>query len=319
MTDPDRTGVYRATFTDTAVPEQHVLYVTAQGVTADGVEFRREAKVEVFVLVRPIAAATVLSIRFTGATTASVTAFPRDQFGNVLLVDPPTAAGFGLIVQGGTVSGPLVSNLDGSYTTTVGVVSGADLSIGLQAHGEVVVAPKPVPLERDLHFADEVVSFRPGPDRTANQQSDPADALGAPGSKPPGRFVSLGGNGVLTVAVRNCDIVAAGGNDVTVFVHRDTDPRSYRVEAYSVPDRSWRSLGESPGVTRSFDLGTAGLTATRAIRIADTSGRAVGADGVSLATPGVSVAAVGVRRIRRHRRAFGEWCWCWRFLRGARR
>jgi hypothetical protein len=316
MADPGGTGIYQAAFTDTAVPEHHIFYVTAHGVTPDGVEFRREAKIEVFVLVRPTAAASALSVQHTGPGAATVTAIPRDGFQNVYLVDPLTAPGFGLVTRGSAVAGPLTSALDGSYSATVTGPAGTDLSVGLQVDGVVVIPPAPFPVPDRLVFADQVIAFSPGPDPAANQHSDPQAALGTPAGKPAGVFTALGARGSLTVGVTGKDIVAAGGNDVMVFVPSQQPLRSYRVEAFSVPSRSWIPIGESVGVSQGFALLAGGLDATRGIRIVDTSGVVLGPDRRPLSDPGTGVTAVGFRKVRPHRRYFGEWCWCIRWLRG---
>jgi hypothetical protein len=317
MTDVGGTGVYRATFTDTAVPEHHTFYVTAQGVTADGVEFRREAKLEAFVLVRPSPAASSLAVRHTGPGTASVTVVPRDTLGNVYLVDPTTAAGFGVTTRGSAVAGPLTSGLDGTYTTTVTGPAGTDLAVGLQVDGVEVIPPAPFPTPDRLVFADEVVGFAPGPDQTTNRHADPQAALGNPTGRPADRFVALGAAGTLTLAVSDRDIVArADGNDVLVFVAAQQPPRSYRVEAYSVPDRRWVPLGSSVGFSEGFALSAAGLDATRGVRVIDTSGVVLGPDRRPLDDPGVGVAAVGFRAVRRHKRYLGPWCGPCRWLLG---
>ena len=90
----------------------------------------------------------------------------------------------------------------------------------------------------------------------------------------------------------------------------------YRVEAYAVERRTWVSLGDSPGVTKSFSLHSSGVHATRGLRIVDTSHVAYDPAGAPMPDPGVAVAAVGVRTLRKHRRWFGPWCWCCRRLVG---
>jgi hypothetical protein len=196
----------------------------------------------------------------------------------------------------------------------VTVAARTDLQIGLEVDGVVVIPPGQFPAPEKLSYVDTVIKFSAGPDPDANVHADPQAVLGAPGAKPADRFVALGGGGRLTVGFAERDIVATGGNDVIVFVHPQDDQRRYRVEAFSVPARRWLPIGESIGVTQGFDLAVAGLNATRGIRIIDTSGRVIGPDRLPLSAPGVAVAAVGVRRVRPHRRYFGQWCWCCRWL-----
>jgi len=304
MTDPDGTGVYRTTIADTSVPEHYAFYVTATGVTDDGVAFRRESKLETFVLVRPDPRHTVLDIHQLRPGLADVTVIPRDKFGNVLLIDPTTPGGFGLVASGATL-GPLTSNLDGTYGTSVTFDPATTPAIGVQFGGQPVLEPAPLPVVSDLKYVDRVVAFEPGQIKSANQHADPDAALGTVVDKPSDRFVSLGAGGELTVAVHHRVIKACGDDDVTVFIAPDTDLRSYRVEAYSPARQGWVVLGTSIGVTQSFSLSVAGLKSAASIRITDTSGRTRDGSSRPLATPGTGVRGVGARRVGDRPR-----CWC---------
>jgi hypothetical protein len=321
MTDPRGIGTYQATYADTAVPEQRTLYITAIGETPDGTAFRREGKLQVFVLVRPDPVATILTLHFGAGGTAIATVFPRDKFGNVLFTEPRPAGGLQLVASGANFTGPLVNNLDGSYSRPL-VVTGPTPAVGVQFDGQDVIPAQPVPPLADLHYVDEVIEFDAGANAAANQHSDPQAVLGTIDGKPAGTFVSLGAAGQLTVGFRHRVILADdSGGDITVFVQPDDDLRSYRLEAYSTehrhddddddngPDdddghghrRHWVSLGESIGVTQSFSLRSAGLEHTPALLITDTSGRARGADLNWLITPGVSVRGLGALRTGRDR------------------
>ncbi len=296
MTDPDGIGVYSATITDTSVPEQYTFYVTANGVTDDGVPFHREAKLETFVLVRPDPDHTSLDIRQVQPGVIAVTIIPQDQFGNKVLIDPTTAGGFGLTAPGATL-GPLTSNLDGTYGTTVTFDPKHPPAIGFQSGGTPVITPTPVPDVANLHYVDRVVRFDEGQIISANQHADPKAALGTVVGKPAGTFVSLGARGQLTVAIKGKEISGGMNDDVTVFIAPDTDLRSYQVEALTGDHKKWVPLGTSIGVTQSFSLSSCRLRSTSAIRITDTSGRTRDGNFAPLATPGVSVRGVGARRI----------------------
>jgi Mg-chelatase subunit ChlD len=312
MTDPDGTGVYHATIADTSVPEQYTFYVAATGVSDDGVPFRREAKLQTFVLVRPAAGHTSLDIHQAEPGLVQVTIIAKDQFGNVLLIDPTTPGGFGVIAPGATV-GPLTSNLDGTYGTTVTFDPSSPPSIGLQFGGDQVIPPAPIPVIGALHYADRVVKSDQGQIKSANQHADPQAALGSVAGKPAGTFISLGAGGQLTVAIHDRFIQGSADDDITVFVAPDADLRSYRVEALAHRDHDhehdydhdhdhdhdhdWVLLGTSIGVTQSFGLRAGRLRSTAAIRITDTSGRTRDAGFTPLATPGVSVRGVGARKV----------------------
>jgi hypothetical protein len=311
LIDAAGTGRYRATMPASGVPERRALYVTALGTTADGLEFRRELQSSVEVLVRPEPAFTVLSINQTAAGAATVTVIPKDRFGNVLIAEPVPGGLLRLTARGGELSGSLVNNVDGSYRQELTFPPGSTPSVGLDYLGQTVVPIRPIPPLDDLYYVDEVLSFAPGVVREANAHADPAVALGTVAGKPSNQFVALGAAGRLAVAIRDHVIIATHHDDVTVFVHPEGDRRRYRVEAYDVRGRRWLSLGESPGVTQSFQLGTAGLDATRGIRIVDTSGRAKDVDGQPLTAPGACITGVGVVKIERHRRYGGRFCrWC---------
>jgi hypothetical protein len=300
MTDPDETGDYQATFVNTGQPEHHSFYITAVGVTPDGIEFRREAKLATYVLVRPHREFTSLGIDYRAPGSALVTVVPRDRFGNVLLVDPITAGHFRLVSVDAEFDGSLTSHLDGSYSQPLTFRRGATPSVGVTFAGKPVLDPAPVPLVGDLIYVDHVLDYRSGPIVRANRHANPEAVLGGVADKPPDRFVSLGASGQLTVGIRGCIINATeSGGDVAVFVVPDTDRRSYRVEASVAGDPTWRVLGESIGITQSFSLRAAGIDAATAVRIDDTSGRARGPGQAPLESPGVGLRGVGVKEVSR--------------------
>ncbi|MEU1668419.1 hypothetical protein ABZ547_33535 [Streptomyces sparsogenes] len=297
MTDPDGSGIYRATLTNTSVPEHYAFYVTAMG-TADGVSFRREAKQDVYVLVRPEPDASRIDIQQHERGTAEATLIPRDRFGNVLLVDPQVVGSFDLAVTG-TELGPITAHLDGTYTATVRFDPGTAPAVGFSYGGTQVISPKAIPPLDDLHYPDRMVAFEPGGLNLANTHASPEAALGSVAGKAPDQFVALGGGGRLALGFERRVILGGSDSDITVFIRPDDDQRAYRVEAYSEERQDWVALGESSGVTESFQLRSAGLESTPAVRVTDTSGRTRDADLNPLATPGVSVRGIGVRQTSR--------------------
>jgi hypothetical protein len=300
MTDPGNIGTYRATITDTSTPESYTFYVTAIGVTEDGNGFRREAKVSTSVLVRPDPAFTHLDLQFGAEGTAQAVVVARDRFPNVLLLDPGTLNSLSLTVEGGSFTGPLTSNLDGSYTQPLKFNPGATPVVGVNFGGKPIVQQTLPPVD-NLIWVNDVFAFVPGAEaaKGANLHANPADALGDVQTKAAGVFVSLGGHGSLAVDVKGQVIQAQGSNDIAVFVQPDTDLRSYVVAALPADAKDsdsddWVTLGTSPGTTSFFSLAGAHITAARAIRITDTSGRTRGKDFKPLSTPGVSIRGVGV-------------------------
>lgn len=298
MTDPDGTGTYRAALAATQVPGRYGFSVTAIGATGDAAGFRREGKQETFVLVRPDRDHTHVDIEQTDPDMVRVTVFPRDRFGNVLLVEPGTAGDFGLVAPGATV-GALVSKLDGTYTSTVRFDPEETMTIGFQFGGREVITRKQIFPARALLFPDRVISFRPGALQAANEHADPQAALGSVVGQPASTFTSLGAGGELVAGFDRHVILASddGGDEITVFIQPDADLRAYRVEAHSLALGRWVPLGESTGVTQSFGLNRARLRFTVALRITDMSGRTRDAALRPLATPGVSVRGIGVLTI----------------------
>lgn len=295
MTDPDGTGVYRATLTDTTVPEHYVFYATATGTTGDGVAFRREARQETYVLVRPSAEYSRIDVHQTEQGAAKVTLIPRDAFGNVLLVDPLTAGGFDLQVSGGTVN-DLVSHLDGTYSFDLTFDPATTPHVGFSYLDEKVVLPSDLVFPHDLDYPDRVVSYEPGVSQEANKFADPESALGTVVGRTEDRHVALGAGGRLAVGFGGRAVVGGQGRDVTVFVRPGTERRPYRLEAYAVDRGAWVTVGESTGITQSFPLGMGAVKATPALRITDTSGRTRDSALRPLDSPGVGVLGVGVRR-----------------------
>jgi hypothetical protein len=318
MTDSANDGRYTASFTNTATPGNYEFYVTAIGQTADGVTFRREKRLSLRVGVRPDPVFTLIDIiyrtQFDGElvfNVADVRVTPRDSFGNVVLIDPEFDPRVSLTVRDGTFTAPLTWNLDASYGQTVSYSAGTTPSIGLIVDGEVIVPPTPLVPTHKLTYVDKVIRFRAGAEAKpgANKHTDPDAALGDPTRKKPDEFVSLGARGSLVVAVNGKLIEPIrGGDDITVFVHPDEEPRAYEVEVLPIPAAlpvgatipvlqfGWVSLGTSPGITQSFNLRKAGVKIAAAIRISDRSGLTRDSQFKPSSTPGVSIAGVGVKK-----------------------
>ncbi|MCX6640363.1 MAG: M14 family zinc carboxypeptidase [bacterium] len=98
----------------------------------------------------------------------------------------------------------------------------------------------------------------------------PSYALGAPDGKP----CSLGASGFIVLDMGlGHEIVNGAGNDFTVteaIFPRDPNPESYRVYAGDAYTQN-ALIGTATG-TASFDLGSAGVTSTRYLKILDNSG-----------------------------------------------
>lgn len=304
MAQTNHSDVYSATVNQTTIPDGHTLYVIATGVTADGVIFRRERTVEVRVGVRPDPVFTLFNIvydpvqRDPNLVSATVSVTPRDRFGNVVLADPATSQVIALRAQGATLDPKLTTSFDGTYASRLTYQTGSTPTISLVVAGVPVFTGQVIPPVDQLLWIDQVLAFKPGVEGApgANQHANPNNALGDIRQKQPDVFVSLGAYGSLAVGLKGQVILAQGDDDITVFVQPDSDLRSYLVEALPAGGQGdWVVLGTSPGTSSSFSLQHAQLTAARAIRITDRSGRTRDAEFKVSKTPGVSVRGVGLR------------------------
>jgi hypothetical protein len=304
MADPSQIGIYSATVNQTTIPDGHTLYITAIGTTKDGVSFRRERSLQVYVGVRPDAFSTIFNIVYDPAQTnpnlisGTVSVTPSDRFGNVVLTDPARGTSIALTAQGATLDPKLSTKFNGTYSSRITYLPGATPVLTLSLGGVSIVSGQAVPPADKLIWVNQVVAFAAGIQAApgANQHTDANAALGSVLTKPAGTFVSLGAYGVLSVAVKGELIKAQGDDDVTVFVQPDTDLRAYLVEALPKDDDDgWVVLGTSSGATASFSLSKANLSSAKAIRITDKSGRTRDSNFKPIATPGVSVRGVGVK------------------------
>lgn len=310
MTDPSDMGIYSASISSTIVPGTYTFHVTATGETEDGITFRREQRLQMYLEVRPLPEFTLVDVIYTKLLDdrfrhlAEITVWPRDRFGNVVLVDPEINPSVILTARGGEFTGPLVGNLDGSYTQKLRYSEDARPVISLEVGGsEVIQRFETAPLS-DVTYADKLIDFKLGNEleKGANLHSDPRAALGdVIGTD---SFVSLGAHGSITLGVIGESFVAQGDDDITVFVHSDpessTQLRSYEVQAQAPGGRGkwrgkWVSLGQSAGTTQSFSLRAGGLDRADAIRIIDKSRVVLDNFKVSNA-PGVSITGVGFKK-----------------------
>jgi hypothetical protein len=302
---PFANGVYTTTITDTQVPEKYTFYVTATGRTANGTFYRREKRIQVRVAVRPLPDFSRFDI-FYGQLIeddrpfrfADVRVIPRDQFGNAILVEPdldPTT--FGITVKGGRFAGPLVNNLDGSYTRRVIYEGNTSPVISVDVGGQVLTPKLDLVPTEGLTYVDRVIEFKLGAEakRGANQHRDPRAALGDVTRNE--RFVALGGLGMIALGFENKEwvIQGQGKNDVTVFVHPGDPRRLYSVEALPVDGNQWVEIGRAD-ITASFALRTGKLKQARAIRITDRSFQLTDSSGDPSA-PGTRLIGIGVAAV----------------------
>lgn len=305
MADANGTGVYSATITDTATIGPYEFSVIATGETPDGVPFRREQRLHALVEVKPDPGFTLVDMRFVRKLqriTAVIRVYPRDQFGNPLIVDPALDPTFQFTVKGAELLTPIQHGADGRYERTIEYGADAKPTIRIETGGiDLVPGLQPARVAA-LQYVDEVREFKKGGEagRGANKHGSARDALGDVTTKKPDQFLALGDGGSVVVTVKGGTVRAAGMEDLTVFIRADEDLRPYRVEALAEGRaEKWVLLGTSPGVTRSFSLAKAGMKAATAIRITDESRRTRNADLHALDAPGVNLAGVGVTKVVR--------------------
>ncbi len=221
----------------------------------------------------------------------------------MILIDPRIDPSVGFTAVGGSFSGPIVDNHDGSYTRTLLYPPGTNPTVGITVGGVALGPPLTLAPLNSLKFVDVVYGFAAGREAApgANQHTDPRACLGDPTARPTPAFVSLGGGGSLVVGIRRHYVLPSRtGEDIFVFVQPDQELRPYAVEVMQGDDFDhgrWERLGTSTGVTKAFSLRAAHLPAASAIRIVDLSHRVTNADGTPSATPGMSILAVGARHV----------------------
>jgi hypothetical protein len=293
-------GAYSLDLPGNTVPGTYDFRAVAVG-EVDGVPFRREQRVQVRVGVRPDPLFTLVHIAtiiFQDKPVTVVQVWPRDKFGNVVMIDPAVDPSIVIGVSGGTPLTGVRTEHDGSYSMVVDLPPGRTPKVSVTVGGDPVVVDVTVPAPSGLQYADQVVEHTPGAEAEpgANQHADPNAVLGDPGA-PVEDFLALGAGGHVTVAVAKQHVLATGDDDVNVIVASTTDLRTYRVQAREPVTGRWVDLGSSAGVSASFGLKAAGLVSSAAIRVLDTSGRTREPDLSVSDAPGALVAAVGFRKV----------------------
>jgi hypothetical protein len=292
------------------VPGTYSFLITAVGSLPDGTFFRRERALDIPVSVQPDPQFTLFHIDYSvilqrdqKLNQAVLTVSPQDGFRNVIFIDPRFDPSIVFTTTAGDFSGPIVDNHDGTYTRTLVYAPTDNPVVGVIVGGTIAVPKTPVVNLPALHYIDRVFQFHLGREAVpgANKHTDPHACLGDFTTRPaPPQFVSLGGRGSIVVGFKDHAMVGGGGgDDVTIFVAPDEEPRPYLVEATDDDDRDdWHEIGRSPGVTQSFGLQRhSRVMKARALRITDLSGRIRNNNGTPSPSPGVSVVAVGALKV----------------------
>lgn len=297
---PSPDGRYLLTLPGNATPGTYTFRAVATG-ELDGVPFRREQRHQVRVGVAPDPAFTLVDIGYLvldNQVRAVVRVWPRDRFGNAVMIDPSVDPSLDIRVAGAEPLTGVQTNNDGSYSRVLDVARAGALSVTVAFGGRVVVGDRAVPPPRGLRYADRLVDYVPGAEAEpgANRHAEPQAVLGEPGS-PPRDFLALGAGGHVAVAVGELHVLARGGHDVNVIVPTGSARRSYLVQARHPMTGRWLDLGASEGTSASFSLASAGLRSTPSVRVLDTSGRTREPNLAVSSAPGAHVAGVGFAAI----------------------
>ena len=259
LTMNPNTGAYEAQFAATIKPGTYQLLVTAAGQDASGNPFQRQKSEQIVVEVQPSATGTLIDISYqvdsSGQMTAILRFWPRDDYGNVFLVDPTISEAVKVLISGGaTLSGGLTDNRDGSYTQRFVYPVTASPVIDIEVGGKPVIPKLPVPDFSKLDFVSHVIAYHEGREATsgANKHTEPKAALDDPSKKPASDVVALGGRGTIDLTTKTQPIHP---RSVTVFVALDTSLRPYAVQILpGGAGAQWIEVGRSKGVSQTFSL-----------------------------------------------------------------
>jgi hypothetical protein len=258
LTANPRTGAYEAKFDPIAKPGTYQILVTALGQDSSGNLFQRQKSQQIVIQVQPTETGTLVDISYqvdAGRMVAILRFWPRDDHGNVFLVDPAISSAIKVLVAGGaTLSGSLVDNRDGSYTQRFTYPLSALPVVRIDIGGKPVIPKLLTPDFDGLVFVSAVVEVDAGREASpgANVHADAKLALGDPSKKPVRDFFSLGGRGSGAFTTQTHPIDA---HEVTVFVALDSSLRPYAVEVLPArPGAKWVEVGRSKGVSQTFGL-----------------------------------------------------------------
>ena len=202
--------------------------------------------------------------------------WPRDRFGNVVLVDPDVDPIIDINARGGEFTGPATGNLDGSYSRSLRYQAGAEPVVSLNVQGQAVISPTQLAPVMGIRYADRVVEFNPGfgLEQGDGRRRGAEASLGDVTRKNTDDGVSLGGLGSITVAINQRVML----EEITVFVVVGDRPKPFLVEVLPAHGSGWVQVGTF-GVTNSFSLDRLAAGPVQEVRITD---RSAESDGVKL-------------------------------------
>lgn len=146
-------GIYTNSFSNTGKEGIYSFYFKAQGPTSGGNAFNREQMVQKYLPVRVVpeaVAINVVSLGIEDLKQFDVQVTPRDSLGNYL--GPGRSGLIQLVSTGGSFTGNLRDNLDGSYSQTLNVPP-------TTAEEDVQVTVKVDEASKNFNLSDELKTF----------------------------------------------------------------------------------------------------------------------------------------------------------------
>ena len=310
LDESDDSGTHAAALGSACIPGVYIFRVVAQGLGDSGVALRREVSFMTLLSPQIDAAHTTVTIELDTPTSGRVCWRPRDACDNPVLYNPALENPFTVTLQGGQLTGVPQAIQNGTYCQTATFNAGERPVVIITVPGnETPIITTTLPDIPNLIYCDKLLRHLPGVLESANQHNDPSAILG-PFTSPTDPFLSLGAGTPLSDPLAKGQVVvaaqrASNPREVWVIVRPEDDPadlRPYSVELCTgvsqIPSPSgvdnavWIEVGRSDGETKGFSLTSVGTKRVAAVRIRDRSLRA-SINGQFLATPGVSVFAVG--------------------------
>ncbi len=295
-------GIYRAAIENTSIPGTYDLTIAASG-HVDGYPFEREQGTQANVTVKPEEESSWIDQRYrrdraSNGLIADLRVWPRDRFGNVVLSAELFGPAVSVTTPGRGQTTVLESQLDGSYTGQLSINTNGANTFLLKV-GQLDVGSRSVPRIAEMQFPGEAkVRFGGEAVPGLNRHKDKSVITRDPLDLQPDEFVALGAGGELVITWSGNLAVGSHAEDLTVFVHVEDRPRSFRVEVRKVGwRRRWVDLGTAM-VTTSYSLRMAGIRYADEIRITDLSHATQDENGNPLDAPGANIIGIGTREAR---------------------
>ncbi len=304
-------GVYTVTIENTNVAGTYDFHFHAEGLTPAGHNFSREARRQRDVSSWWYLPNIVLAYKFDFLPidgrirkVAVVEFYGEDPFGNVSISEK-VIEGLKIEVANGKLWGEPINNGNGSFSQMIMLENPEKTpKINVNYRNQKVFKNYELEVPSGLTFVDKVIQYKPGKEgkKGFNKYSDPKNATGQPDlSSGSGKFVSLGGGGSITLAVKDKTIYNGSGPDLIVYEVAKSANISEIAESYSVEVQTkngYVNLGTVKGGIGQFDLADKGITEASAVRILDVDGKIADHRGKLFRSPGADIGGVGIKYVK---------------------